>query len=133
MRSECGVLRLRLVPAPREVLGPARQALRLGCEELAARAAEDNAADGSAAPGHKSPRWSAERRASLQRKGRRASRKRPGVPLHAQPDAAASGRLSALRPPLAVGIFFTAPGRDRAAGTMCAISHGLFDIVRQKP
>ncbi len=45
-------------------MGTARQALRPGCEELAARIAEDNSADGSAAPGHKSPRWSAERRAS---------------------------------------------------------------------
>ena len=48
----------------REARGTARQALRPGCEELAARVAEDNSADGSAAPGHKSPRWSAERRAS---------------------------------------------------------------------
>jgi hypothetical protein len=63
------VLRLRLVTAgPREAWGTARQALRPGCEELAARVAEDNAADGSAAPGQKSPRWSAERRASLRRK-----------------------------------------------------------------
>ena len=44
--------------------GRSLQALRPGCEELAARVAEDNSADGSAAPGHKSPRWSAERRAS---------------------------------------------------------------------
>jgi hypothetical protein len=35
------VPRLRLVTAPREVRDTARQALRPGCEELAARAAEE--------------------------------------------------------------------------------------------
>src|SRR5262245_3715248 len=47
---------------PREARDPARQALRPGCEELAAQSG-GNAGEGSAAPGPKSPRWSAERRA----------------------------------------------------------------------
>src|SRR5215475_3347631 len=41
MRSEVWRPASRLVTAPREVRGPARQALRPGCEELAARAAEE--------------------------------------------------------------------------------------------
>src|SRR5262245_63553631 len=48
---------------PREVRDPARQALRPGCEELAALRSGGNAGEGSAAPDRKSPRWSAERRA----------------------------------------------------------------------
>src|SRR5215469_13239419 len=65
---------------PREAREVARQALRPGCEELAARiqaaeaSAEAGAGDGSAAPGEKSPRWSAERRASRVM-GRKAPRK----------------------------------------------------------
>src|SRR5262249_29125071 len=47
---------------PGEARDPARQALRPGCEELAAQSG-GNAGEGSAAPGPKSPRWSAERRA----------------------------------------------------------------------
>src|SRR5262249_4255815 len=47
---------------PGEARDPARQALRPGCEELAAQSG-GNAGEGSAAPGAKSPRWSAERRA----------------------------------------------------------------------
>src|SRR5262247_249661 len=39
--ARCGVLRRRLVTAPREVRDTARQALRPGCEELAARVAEE--------------------------------------------------------------------------------------------
>src|SRR5215510_9437747 len=79
--ARCGVLRLRLVTAPREVISaftrvfdalrtpPARHyttwlrgARCTGCG--------GNAADGSAAPGRKSPRWSAERRAFLQQRKR---------------------------------------------------------------
>src|SRR5262249_60347492 len=55
-----GVVRRRLVPvSPREARAPARQALRPGCEELAARIRKANArccrtagaeGDGSAAP-----------------------------------------------------------------------------------
>jgi len=101
---------------------PARH-LRPGCEELAARVAEDNSADGSAAPGQKSPRWSAERRASrgvsaftrvLRRTmGRRALRKRPVCrDMAGPPDAGASGRLSALRPPLGVGQQVHDPGAN---------------------
>src|SRR5262245_8767948 len=84
--ARCGCPATALAMQAREAHGTARRALRPGCEELAARAAEDNAADGSAAGRHKSPRWSAERRASyvisaftrvLRRTmGRKAPRKR---------------------------------------------------------
>src|SRR5215510_5465883 len=48
--ARCGVLRLRLVTAPREVRDTARQALRPGCEEHRCTGCGGNAADGSAAP-----------------------------------------------------------------------------------
>ena len=82
--ARCGVLRRRLATAASGGRDPARQALRPGCEELAARIRKANArrcmasgaeGDGSAAPGEKSPRWSAERRASRVM-GRKAPRKR---------------------------------------------------------
>src|SRR5262247_897610 len=79
--ARCGCPATALATQAREAHGTARRALRPGCEELAARAAEDNAADGSAAGRHKSPRWSAERRASYVT-GRRAPRKRPDAPRH---------------------------------------------------
>src|SRR6516225_9000893 len=70
--------------SPREARDPARQALRPGCEELAARIRRQlPAAVGRRAPketearprGPKPPRWSAERRASRVM-GRKAPRKR---------------------------------------------------------
>src|SRR5262249_20332817 len=69
---------------PREARDPARQALRPGCEELAARIRRQlPAVVGRRAPketearprGPKSPRWSAERRA-FRVMGRKAPRKR---------------------------------------------------------
>src|SRR5262245_66294802 len=48
--ARCGVLRRRLVTAPREVRDTARQALRPGCEEHRCTGCGGNAADGSAAP-----------------------------------------------------------------------------------
>src|SRR5215475_5044565 len=70
--------------SPREARDPARQALRPGCEELAARIRRQlPAVVGRRAPketearprGPKPPRWSAERRASRVM-GRKAPRKR---------------------------------------------------------
>src|SRR6516165_4023001 len=58
---------------PREAREAARQELRPGCEELAARIRV--MPETSAAPGEKPPRWSAERRAS-HAEGRKAPRKR---------------------------------------------------------
>src|SRR6266487_7028904 len=91
--------------SPREARDPARQALRPGCEELAARIRKANArrcmaagaeGDGSAAPGEKPPRWSAERRASRVM-GRKAPRKRLACRVMACPTgAAAPERFSAL-------------------------------------
>src|SRR5262249_23470692 len=98
---------------PREARDPARQALRPGCEELAARIRKATArryrtagaeGDGSAARGPKPPRWSAERRASRVM-GRKAPRKRPADRATIRPTGAshAPERFSALRPPLVRG------------------------------
>src|SRR5882757_5589425 len=93
--------------------------------------------------GRKCPRWKHGPRPKIAMVERRkarvpplrdagAPRKRPGplrdisaftrVLYHAAgpPDAAASGRLSALRPPLIGWTKFQDPGRKRAAGTRCA-------------
>jgi len=79
--ARCGVLRLRLVTAPREVRGPRPPSTTTWLRGARCTGCGGNAADGSAAPGHKSPRWSAERRASYVT-GRRAPRKRPDAPRH---------------------------------------------------
>jgi hypothetical protein len=101
--------------------GTARRAIRPGCEELAARAAEDNAADGSAAHRQKPPRWSAERRASYVT-GRRASRKRPGVQRYCMPNRVPlhPGACRRSAHPSWWG-FNSTPGRNCAAGTNRAI------------
>jgi hypothetical protein len=134
-----GVPRCGSQPQPREAHGTARRALRPGCEELAARAAEDNAADGSAADRHKSPWWSAERRASF-RRGTQGVSQTPGLPatkarsrassthMAGPPDAAASGRLSALRHPSGWRIQSMTRARSRR-GNDVRCSHGLFEIV----
>src|SRR5215510_11371444 len=123
--ARCGVLRLRFVTAPREVRDTARQALRPGCEELAARVAEEMLQTEARPPAGKSPRWSAEKARVLRHKrvharltthyGTQGASQAPGraTSLRVQPDAAASGRLSALRPPLEGGTPFTtrAPSR----------------------
>ena len=132
-RCGCPATAARNRRLTREARGTARQALRPGCEELAARVAEDNSADGSAAPGPKSPRRSAERRASRVM-GRKALRSAPSLPRQKRSrasdaagptGAAAPVRLSALRPPLMVGIQFHAPGAN--APREC---DRLFEIVR---
>src|SRR5215510_9522280 len=114
--ARCGVLRLRFVTAPREVRDTARQALRPGCEELAARVAEEMPQTEARPPAGKSPRWSAERRASRVM-GRRVPRKHPDALRHC-----ASYRCRCTRAP--VGAPPTPRrwdsdsrlGRDRAAG-----------------
>src|SRR5262247_2045749 len=119
--ARCGVLRLRFVTAPREVRDTARQALRPGCEELAARVAEEMPQTEARPPAGKSPRWSAERRASYVT-GRRVPRKHPDALRHC-----ASNRMP-LHPgacrrsahPSEVGIY-SPPGRHRAAGTDRAV------------
>ena len=135
--------------SPREAREVARQALRPGCEELAARIRKAPArrcrtagaeGDGSAAPGEKPPRWSAERRASRVM-GRKAPRKRLACRVisaftrvfdarwHApRVFRRAPERLSALRPPLGSGerSKVANPGRKNAPRER----DGLFDIVR---
>src|SRR6266571_7582156 len=128
--------------APGEARDPARQALRPGCEELAARIRRQMPAvvwrrapkETEARPrGPKPPRWSAERRASRVM-GRKAPRKRLACRVisafHARLVTRrrhapwvfrrAPERLSALRPPLFAGERSNDanPGRGkRAAGT----------------
>src|SRR3981081_2509539 len=123
-----GVPRLRLVTAGlgRSGTPPARH------YDLAARSSlhgsGGNAGDGSAAPGPKSPRWRAERRASRVM-GRAAPHQRGWSRLASA--ATTQVRLSALRPPL--GLWTGAmrqrqnPGAERVAGTK---NTALFDIVR---
>src|SRR4051794_22427341 len=86
-----------------------------------------NAGDGSAAPGRKSPRWSAERRASRVM-GRAAPHKRGSSRLANATNEIV--RLSALRPPLHSGMDAKVKARtrtqQRAAGTKTT---ALFDIV----
>src|SRR5260221_13442087 len=68
--------------SPGEAGEVARQALRPGCEELAARIRVRPETE--ARPrGQKPPRWSAERRASRVM-GRKAPRWAPGLPRHVQ-------------------------------------------------
>src|SRR5499426_270041 len=73
-----------------------------------------NAADGSAAPGRKIATVE-RRKARVLRYWTQGASQAPGraTSLRVQPDAAASGRLSALRPPLGGGDLFTtrAPSR----------------------
>src|SRR3954469_22966817 len=102
-------------------------------DDLAARSSlhgsGGNAGDGSAAPGRKSPRWSAERRASRVM-GRATPHKRGSSRLANA--TTTQVRLSALRPPLHSGM--DAKGKERtrtqqrAAGTK---KRTLFDIVNR--
>src|SRR4051794_10306997 len=89
-----------------------------------------NAGDGSAAPGQKSPRWSAERRASRVM-GRAAPHSRGSSRLA---DATTTQvRLSAPRPPL-VGV--DEKGKERTWAQQCAAgtnNTALFDIVNPAP
>src|SRR5262245_57300764 len=130
--ARCGVLRLRFVTAPREVRDTARQALRPSCEELAARAAEEMLQTEARPPAGKSPRWSAERRASyvisaftrvLRRTmGRRVPRKHPARRVMCGPTGCRRIRAPVGAPPTPRRWdFISPPGRHRAAGTDTAV------------
>src|SRR3954465_5841005 len=87
-----------------------------------------NAGDGSAAPGRKSPRWSAERRASRVM-GRAAPHSRGSVASRTR-DNRDSAPVGAPPTPLRVGCegIETNRAQQRAAGTK---KTALFDIVRR--
>src|SRR3954447_2946574 len=122
-----GVLRPRLVTAGSGGPGHRPPGTTTWLRGASLHGSGGNAGDGSAAPGRKSPRWSAERRASRVM-GRAAPHSRGWSRLaNATTEIV---RLSALRPPLRLG-----DGRDhkdqtraqqRAAGTK---NTALFDIV----
>src|SRR5215469_13765328 len=93
--------------SPREVREVARQALRPGCEELAARIRRQlPAVVGRRAPketearprGPKPPRWSAERRASRVM-GRKAPRKAPDMPRYGMSNGCRCTRTFLGAPP----------------------------------
>ena len=139
-RSGCPATVARNRRLTREARGTARRALRPGCEELAARAAEDNAADGSAAHRQKSPRRSAERRASRVM-GRKALRSAPGLPREMRVDARLTrqARRVPLHPcacrrsahPSRWEFNFTTRAQSRRGNEMCC-ADGLFEIVRRE-
>src|ERR1700704_5549013 len=62
-----------------------------------------NAGEGSAAPDPKSPRWSAERRASRSQ-GTQAPRRVPGLPRHGGPTGCRCTRASVGAPPPLIGV-----------------------------
>src|SRR5438105_5862297 len=100
---------------------PARRALGPGCEELAVTDPDASPVREARDRSPKSPRWSAERRASLAQ-GTQGASQAPGVPRQGTPTgclARAPVRLSVLRPPLIAGERSEKqnPGAKRAAGT----------------
>src|SRR3954463_16114072 len=102
-----GVLRPRLVTAASGGPGHRPPGMMTWLRGASLHGSGGNAGDGSAAPGRKSPRWSAERRASSVM-GRAASHKRGSSRLaNATTEIV---RLSALRPPLSLG--FLGDGRE---------------------
>jgi len=125
--ARCGVLRLRLVTAPREVRDTARQALY----DLAAR----SSLYGLRRKCCRRKRGPRPKIATVERRKARVSPPRdagvsqtPGLPRYVQAQpvlSAASVRLSALRHPSFGVAQSLHPGRHRAAGT-----DGLFEIVR---
>ena len=128
-----GVLRPRLVTAGSGGPGHRPPGMTTWLRGASLYGSGGNAGDGSAAPGRKSPRWSAERRE------RPASWDAPRL-TRADPSRLARAtttqvRLSALRPPL-VGVDAKGKQRtraqQRAAGTK---NTALFDIVnlRRRP
>src|SRR6516162_11332566 len=113
----------------REARDPALQALRPGCEELAVTAPAQMPVREARPRSPKSPRWSAERRASRVM-GRKAPRQAPGVPryVHAQrvPLHPNVSRRSA-HPSFGVSeAKLQTPGAKNAPRER----DGLFDIVR---
>src|SRR5438128_7478987 len=125
--------------SPREARDPALQALRPGCEELAARIRRQlPAVVGRRAPKETEARprepktATVERReASVPRHGTQGASQAPGVPRYVHAVwvfRRAPKRLSALRPPLDSGwrSKVANPGRRNASRER----DGLFDIVR---
>src|SRR5438128_3736178 len=91
--------------SPREARNPARRALGPGCEELAVTDPDASPVREARDRSPKSPRWSAERRASLAQ-GTQGASQAPGVPRQGTPTgcfARVPVRLSVLRPPLFPG------------------------------
>src|SRR5262245_5764986 len=83
--------------SPREARDPARQALRPGCEELAARIRK--ATDGSAAPRPKTA--TVERReASVPRHGTQGASQAPGTPRYGVPHGCFARTRTSLGAPL---------------------------------
>ena len=69
------------------------------------------------------------REASVLRYWTQGASQAPGLPRHVQTErmrSAASVRLSALRPPLEVGIYFTTRAQSRRGNEVCCVN-GLFD------
>src|SRR3954466_4721554 len=121
-----GVLRPRLVTAGSGGPGHRPPGMTTWLRGASLYGSGGNAGDGSAAPGRKSPWWSAERRASRVM-GRAAPHSRGSSRLANA--TTTQVRLSALRPPL-VGVDEKGKARTRtqqcAAGTK---KTALFDIV----
>ena len=84
-------------------------------------------------PGPKSPRWSAERRASPRHGGAGAFAKAPRRARlwHVAGARHAPERLSALRhPSFGVELKFQTPGANASRERKCVVRTGLFDIMR---
>src|SRR5215475_3950289 len=125
--ARCGVLRLRLVTAPREVRDTARRALYDPAARSSLHGLRRKCCRRKRGPRPKIA--TVERReASVLRHWTQGASQAPGPPRHvrAPTDAAASVRLSALRPPLGGGCRFQDPGAMRRGNEMCRV-HGLFD------
>src|ERR1700755_3545084 len=106
-----GVLRPRLVTAGSGGAGHRPPVITTWLRGASLHGSGGNAGDGSAAPGRKSPRWSAERRASRVM-GRAAPHQRGWSRLaNATTEIV---RLSALRPPLHWGVGAKGQARTRA-------------------
>ena len=122
--------------SPREARDPARQALRPGCEELAARIRRQlPAVVGRRAPketearprGPKPPRWSAERRASRVM-GRKAPRKRLACRVMARPTGVPLSTRTSLGAPLPLDSGERSKGaKPRAQKTRRGNEEVLFD------
>jgi hypothetical protein len=112
--------------SPREARDPARQALRPGCEELAARIPEAMPETEARVRSQKPPRWSAERRASRVWDARRLARRLACRVWHAQRVLRrAPQRLSALRLPLFWGERSKSAQKCAAGTKRCCLMQAL--------
>src|SRR5205809_4832738 len=84
--------------SPWEAPDPARRALGPGCEELAVTDPDTSPVREARDRSQKSPRWSAERRASLAQ-GTQGASQAPGVSEHAERALRTSARTSLGAPP----------------------------------